>query len=87
MSTAGMATEDENLPACPPGHLPAEFALAAERIHRAFLDALAPALSETLQTPVSAGTLSVVWVIKSIQMMPESAPGNAVIMISGSSHD
>lgn len=57
MSIAGMATEDQNLPACPPGRLPDGFALAAARIHRAFLDALAPALSEALQTPVSFGTL------------------------------
>src|ERR1700727_552195 len=57
MSIAGMATEDGNLPRCPPGHLPAGIAQAAERIHRAFLDALAPALSGTLQTLVAPGTL------------------------------
>lgn len=56
MSTARMPIEDADLPACPPGHLPAGFAQVAERIHRAFLDALAPALCEALQTPVSTSS-------------------------------
>ena len=37
--------------------------------------------------PVSAGTLSVVCVTNSIQTMPASAPGSAVMMMNGSSHD
>lgn len=53
MAIAGLVTENENFPACPPGHLPAGFAQAAERIHRAFLDILAPALAGMLQTSVS----------------------------------
>ena len=37
--------------------------------------------------PVSAGIDSVVCVRNSIQTMPASAPGNAVMMMNGSSHD
>jgi hypothetical protein len=37
--------------------------------------------------PVKEGTLSVVWVINSIQQIPASAPGNAVMMMKGSSQD
>ena len=37
--------------------------------------------------PVSDGTFSVVWVISSIQQMPASAPGSAVMMMKGSSQD
>ncbi|MGA2714383.1 MAG: FliM/FliN family flagellar motor switch protein [Bryobacteraceae bacterium] len=58
MSTAGLATENEKFPACPPGYLPAGFAQDAERIHRAFLDILAPALAGMLQTPVSTALLT-----------------------------
>ena len=37
--------------------------------------------------PVSAGTDSVVPVTNSIQTMPASAAGSAVMMTNGSSHD
>ena len=37
--------------------------------------------------PVSAGTLRCVPVMNSIQTMPASAAGIALMMISGSSHD
>ena len=37
--------------------------------------------------PISAGTLSLVPVRKSIQAIPAMAPGSAVRMMSGSSHD
>jgi hypothetical protein len=37
--------------------------------------------------PISAGTLKVVPVIKSIQTIPASAQGNAVMMINGSVQD
>ena len=37
--------------------------------------------------PINAGTLSVVFVMKSIQTIPASAAGNAEIMMNGSSHD
>ena len=37
--------------------------------------------------PVSEGTLSVVRVNNRIQQMPAKAPGSAVIMMNGSSHD
>ena len=37
--------------------------------------------------PISAGTLSLVPVTKSIQAMPAIAPGSAVKMMSGSIHD
>ena len=40
-----------------------------------------------MMAPVSAGTDSVVPVMKSIQMIPASAPGNAVMMMKGSTHD
>ena len=40
-----------------------------------------------MMAPVSAGTLSVVPVISSIQAMPASAAGSAVMMMNGSSHD
>ena len=38
-----------------------------------------------MMAPVSAGTLSVVRVTNSIQTMPASAPGSAVMMMNGSS--
>ena len=37
--------------------------------------------------PISEGTLKVVWVTNSIQRMPANAPGSAVRMMNGSSHD
>src|SRR6266516_1809030 len=37
--------------------------------------------------PMSDGTLSVVPVMKSIQMMPHNAPGGAMMMTNGSVHD
>ena len=37
--------------------------------------------------PMSDGTFSVVPVMKSIQMMPHNAPGNAMMMMNGSVHD
>ncbi len=37
--------------------------------------------------PVNEGTFSVVCVTKSIQQIPASAPGSAVMMMKGSSHD
>ena len=37
--------------------------------------------------PISAGTLIVVCVRNSIHRMPASAPGSAVRMMNGSSHD
>ena len=40
-----------------------------------------------MMAPVSAGTLTVVWVRNSIQTIPASAAGSAVMMISGSSSD
>ncbi len=40
-----------------------------------------------ITAPVSDGTFSVVCVSSSIQQIPASAPGNAVMMMKGSSHD
>ena len=40
-----------------------------------------------MTAPVSDGTLSVVRVISRNQQIPASAPGNAVMMMKGSSHD
>jgi multidrug efflux pump subunit AcrB len=37
--------------------------------------------------PMSAGTLTVVWVKKSARTIPQSAAGSAVMMMNGSSHD
>ncbi len=37
--------------------------------------------------PVSAGTDSVVWVVNSIQTMPASAAGSAVMITNGSDQD
>src|SRR5207253_7751275 len=37
--------------------------------------------------PIIEGTLNVVCVRNSIQQMPASAPGKAVMMMNGSSHD
>src|SRR2546430_12610278 len=39
------------------------------------------------RSPMSEGTFRVVPQIKSIQMMPQNAPGNAIMMINGSVHD
>src|SRR4030088_2611276 len=40
-----------------------------------------------MMAPVSAGTDSVVWVVNSIQTMPASAAGNAVMITNGSDQD
>ena len=48
---------------------------------------LAMAMPRHIMVPMSAGTLTVVPVTKSIQTMPASTPGSALTMISGSSHD
>ncbi len=40
-----------------------------------------------MMAPVSAGTLTVVWVRNSIHTMPASAAGKAVMMMNGSSKD
>ena len=48
---------------------------------------LAVATPMHMMAPVSAGTLTVVWVRNSIQTMPASAAGSAVMMMKGSSHD
>ncbi len=40
-----------------------------------------------MMAPVSAGTESVVWVTNSIQTMPASAAGSAVMITNGSSQD
>ena len=40
-----------------------------------------------MTAPVSDGTLSVVRVSSRNQQIPASAPGNAVMMMKGSSHD
>ena len=40
-----------------------------------------------MMEPISDGTLKVVWVTNSIQRMPARAPGSAVRMINGSTHD
>ena len=48
---------------------------------------LAVATPMHMMAPVSAGTLTVVCVTKSIQTMPARAAGRAVMMISGSSQD
>ena len=37
--------------------------------------------------PISAGTLSVVWVKNRHSTIPASAAGSAVMMMNGSSHD
>ena len=48
---------------------------------------LAVATPMVMIAPVSAGTLSVVPVMKSIHAMPASAAGRAVMMMAASSHD
>ncbi len=48
---------------------------------------LAVATPMHMIAPVSDGTLSVVCVKSSIQTMPASAPGRALMMMNGSSHD
>ena len=40
-----------------------------------------------MMAPVKAGTESVVWVVNSIQTMPASAAGSAVMITNGSDHD
>ena len=47
----------------------------------------AVAMPMHMMAPVNAGTDSVVPVMNSIQTIPASAPGNAVMMMKGSSHD
>ena len=48
---------------------------------------LAVATPTHMSAPISAGTLSVVWVKKSKSTMPASAAGSAVMMMNGSSQD
>ena len=48
---------------------------------------LAVATPMHMMEPISDGTLKVVWVMNSIQTMPASAPGSAIRMMNGSSHD
>ena len=48
---------------------------------------LAVATPIVMIAPVSAGTLSVVPVMNSIQAMPASAAGSAAMMIAASIHD
>ena len=48
---------------------------------------LAVATPMLMIAPISAGTLIVVPVAQSIQRMPATAPGSAIRMISGSTHD
>ena len=40
-----------------------------------------------IMEPISEGTLNVVWVTNNIHRIPASAPGNAIRMMNGSSHD
>ncbi len=46
---------------------------------------LAVATPMHMMAPINAGTLTVVWVTNSIQTMPASAAGKALMMIRGSS--
>ena len=48
---------------------------------------LAVATPMHMMEPISDGTLKVVWVRNSIHTMPASAPGSAIRMMNGSSHD
>ena len=48
---------------------------------------LAVAMPIHMIAPVSAGTLTVVWVKNSIHTIPASAPGSAVMMMKGSTQD
>ena len=48
---------------------------------------LAVATPTHMMDPISAGTLTVVCERNSTHMMPLSAPGSAIKMTSGSSHD
>jgi len=48
---------------------------------------LAVATPMHMIAPVSAGTDSVVWVVNSIQTIPASAAGNAVMITNGSDQD
>src|SRR5580692_13532 len=48
---------------------------------------LAVATPTHISAPMSAGTLSVVWVKKSMSTMPAMAAGRAVMMMKGSSQD
>ena len=48
---------------------------------------LAVATPMLMIAPIRAGTLSGVSVRKSIQTIPASAPGSAMMMMKGSSHD
>src|SRR6266850_2083242 len=59
-------------------------ALAREADHQ---HALAVATPMHMMAPVSAGTDSVVWVVNSIQTMPASAAGSAVMITNGSDQD
>ena len=48
---------------------------------------LAVATPMLMIAPIIEGTFSVVWVTNSISTMPASAPGSAIRMMNGSSHD
>jgi len=47
----------------------------------------AVATPRAMMLPISDGTLNVVWVVNSIHTIPQSAPGSAITITSGSSQD
>src|SRR2546430_12357191 len=47
----------------------------------------AVATPKAMMLPINDGTLNVVWVTNSIHTMPHSAPGSAITITRGSSHD
>ncbi len=51
---------------------------------RMLLDVATPI---AMMQPISAGTLTVVWVMNSAHRIPASAPGSAIRMMNGSIHD
>ena len=58
---------------------------AAQAVMRSMVMGLAVATPMVMIAPIRAGTLSVVSVICKAQATPAKAPGNAVMMMNGSS--
>ena len=83
MTTGRMRTKPAST-AASAGLLPSSICSRAKDTIRILLAVATPI---HMIAPVSDGTFSVVWVISSIQQIPASAPGNAVMMMKGSSHD
>ena len=83
MMTGRMRTNPASSAACRAG-FPSSICSRAKETTRMLFAVATPM---HMIAPIIEGTLNVVCVRNSIQQMPASAPGRAVMMMNGSSHD